>query len=159
MNNEILIIGGGIAGVRLASLLAKDGIPFKIIEAREYLGGRILTKIEDDNNYFDLGPTWFWPENEPTITKLIKDLNIPIVEQYNQGDSLLELSNDGNIKRFDSNSVNNQSMRIIGGVKKLVDVIKKDIPKKSIHTNIKVKNSLEVMILILLKLLIMKPRN
>lgn len=139
MNNEIIIIGGGISGLRLASLLAKAGISFKILESRDYVGGRVLTKIEDKNNYFDLGPTWFWPEKEPIITKLIKDLHIPTVEQYNQGDSLLELDKDGNVKRFDSSTVNSRSIRIIGGVKELIDNIKKNIPKEAIHTNTKVK--------------------
>ncbi|MFF7217889.1 NAD(P)-binding protein [Mammaliicoccus sciuri] len=59
MNDHIIIIGGGIAGLRLASLLQKENIPYKILEAREHLGGRVLTQIEDEKNYFDLGPTWY----------------------------------------------------------------------------------------------------
>ncbi|MEB6292458.1 NAD(P)-binding protein [Mammaliicoccus sciuri] len=43
MNDHIIIIGGGIAGLRLASLLQNENIPYKILEAREYLGGRVLT--------------------------------------------------------------------------------------------------------------------
>ncbi|WP_436884119.1 flavin monoamine oxidase family protein [Mammaliicoccus sciuri] len=139
MNDHIIIIGGGIAGIRLASLLQKENIPYKILEAREYLGGRVLTQIEDEKNYFDLGPTLYWPEKEPTITQLIKDLNIPTMEQFNNGKSLLQLSNDGNIKSFDSEAVNSKSYRIIGGVKKLIDVIKKVIPNESIHTHTIVK--------------------
>ena len=76
-----------------------------------------MTQIEDEKNYFDLGPTWYWPEKEPTITQLIKDLNIPTMEQFNNGKSLLQLSNDSNIKSFDSDAVNSKSYRIIGGVK------------------------------------------
>ncbi|MFU1791232.1 FAD-dependent oxidoreductase [Mammaliicoccus sciuri] len=128
MNHNIIIIGGGIAGLRLASLLQKENIPYKILEAREHLGGRVLTQIEDEKNYFDLGPTWYWPEKEPTITQLIKDLNIPTMEQFNNGKSLLQLSNDSNIKSFDSDAVNSKSYRIIGGVKKLIDVLKKIFP-------------------------------
>lgn len=36
------------------------------------------------------------------------------MEQFNNGKSLLQLSNDGNIKSFDSEAVNSNSYRIIG---------------------------------------------
>lgn len=40
--SEIIIIGGGIAGLSAACHLAKNGVTdFKILEARQKLGGRI----------------------------------------------------------------------------------------------------------------------
>ena len=46
MNTDIVIIGGGISGLHTAYQLQKRGIDFILIEARDRLGGRILS-----NNY------------------------------------------------------------------------------------------------------------
>lgn len=67
MTYPILIAGGGITGLRIGSLLADKDIPFKLLETRDRLGGRILTHTDTQGNSFDLGPTWYWPETEPTI--------------------------------------------------------------------------------------------
>lgn len=112
---KVLIIGGGVSGLRLGSLLAKEDVSFKILESRERVGGRVLTHNQD-NNYFDLGPTWFWPDTEKTITNLITELNIPTIEQYNEGFSLLELSKHQTPKYVESSELNNKSRRIVGGL-------------------------------------------
>lgn len=137
MKFQMLIIGGGVSGLRIGSLLSKADISFKILESRDRLGGRVLTDIKD-NNYFDLGPTWYWPESENTIVNLIDELNISTVEQYNSGSSLLEFSKDNAPKRVASSEVNSESMRIIGGVNTLVDALKNDVTPDSIETGKKV---------------------
>ena len=40
---EVLIVGGGVCGTRLADLLRMRGVPFLLAEARDQLGGRIRT--------------------------------------------------------------------------------------------------------------------
>lgn len=136
MKYPVIIIGGGISGLRIASLLHEKNIPFKILEARNRIGGRIYTHIEDEENYFDLGPTWYWPDNEPVISGLVQSLKLPVTPQYNSGKSLLE-TNDGPPKQIDSSEVNSFSMRFTGGVKSLVDAVKKDIPASNIQLNTK----------------------
>ena len=37
---DVLIVGGGLSGLSLADMLADRGIDYKLIEARERLGGR-----------------------------------------------------------------------------------------------------------------------
>lgn len=134
---KVLIIGGGVSGLRIGSLLSKEDIDFKILESRERVGGRVLTHNQD-NNYFDLGPTWFWPDTEKTITNLINELNIPTIEQYNEGYSLLELSKHQTPKYVESNELNSKSKRIVGGVNTLVNVLKGSIPSNNIELNKKV---------------------
>lgn len=53
-----LIIGGGIAGLGTAALLAADGHEVVLLEARDVLGGR-AGSYERDGFRFDTGPSWY----------------------------------------------------------------------------------------------------
>jgi len=44
MKTEVLIVGGGLAGLSLADKLAREGVDFLLVEAQNRLGGRILTE-------------------------------------------------------------------------------------------------------------------
>lgn len=76
MNNPVVIVGAGLSGLRAASLLSAQGIKCLVLEARNRIGGRVLsTSVLDrpELGKFDLGPTWFWPQYEYTITNLVKN--------------------------------------------------------------------------------------
>jgi phytoene desaturase len=53
-----IIVGGGIAGLATASLLAKAGMKVQLFEAREKVGGRAYI-WEKDGFTFDMGPSWY----------------------------------------------------------------------------------------------------
>ena len=53
-----VVIGGGIAGLSSAALLAKAGMKVKLYEARDSLGGR-ASLWEQDGFRFDMGPSWY----------------------------------------------------------------------------------------------------
>ena len=61
----VIIVGGGISGLHTAYELAKQGVKFKLLEARSRLGGRILSRPSERDRLttsrYDLGPSWFWP--------------------------------------------------------------------------------------------------
>ena len=56
--SDVVIIGGGIAGLASAALLAKDGHSVTVLEQREALGGRAGV-WEQDGFRFDTGPSWY----------------------------------------------------------------------------------------------------
>ena len=58
MTKKAVIIGGGIAGLATAGLLAKAGMSVTVLEARERVGGRAYT-WEKDGFKFDMGPSWY----------------------------------------------------------------------------------------------------
>ncbi len=57
-NKSVIVIGGGVAGLATASLLAKSGYEVTIIEKNSSLGGRART-LSANSFQFDMGPSWY----------------------------------------------------------------------------------------------------
>ena len=53
-----VVVGGGIAGLATAALLAKAGMKVTVLEAREKVGGRAYI-WQKDGFTFDTGPSWY----------------------------------------------------------------------------------------------------
>ncbi|MFF0910008.1 phytoene desaturase family protein [Microbacterium enclense] len=57
-SQRIVVVGGGIAGLGTAALLAHEGHDVQLFEARDQLGGR-AGSWESDGFRFDTGPSWY----------------------------------------------------------------------------------------------------
>ena len=53
-----MVVGGGVAGLASAALLAREGYRTTVLEAREEVGGRASTWSADGFR-FDIGPSWY----------------------------------------------------------------------------------------------------
>ncbi|MEK7663327.1 MAG: phytoene desaturase family protein, partial [Actinomycetota bacterium] len=58
MTKSVVIIGGGIAGLASAALLARDGYQVTLLEKHKEVGGR-AGSWEKDGFRFDTGPSWY----------------------------------------------------------------------------------------------------
>lgn len=58
MTRSVAIIGGGIAGLATAALLAADGCEVELFEQQDEVGGR-AGSYEVDGFRFDTGPSWY----------------------------------------------------------------------------------------------------
>ena len=141
MKTDYLIVGAGLSGLYIAHQLEKMGKSFRIIEARDRIGGRILSHpIIDpaaDLSSFDsvdMGPSWFWPQMHPRITQLIDNLMLPIFPQYSQGAYLLENQQNSAPIRYESGFEQSPtSMRIAGGMQSLVDSLLTSLPTNKVQ--------------------------
>ena len=82
---DVLIIGAGLAGLYTAQLLHRSGISCIVLEARDRIGGRILT-----TSGFDLGPSWFWPEMQPAMAAQVAVFGLPSFATASDGVVLFE---------------------------------------------------------------------
>lgn len=142
MNNPVVIVGAGLSGLRTASLLTAQGIQCMVLEARDRVGGRALS-ITDPNRpdlgKFDLGPTWFWPQYESTITNLVNELNLGTFVQNTKGAMLSERFQNKAPEHYvlPENSTA-RSIRFIGGVQSLIDAVADTIPSGVIELETRV---------------------
>ncbi|MGG0856135.1 FAD-dependent oxidoreductase [Metabacillus fastidiosus] len=142
MKNPVVIVGAGLSGLRAASLLTAHGIKCRILEARDRIGGRVLSTSapnRPDLGKFDLGPTWFWPQYERTISNLVKELNLETFDQYTKGAMLAErFQNEAPERYILPENPDTRSIRFIGGVQTLIDAIANTIPSEIVELDTRV---------------------
>lgn len=129
---KTVILGAGLSGIYAGYLLTKKGDDdFIILEARDRIGGR----IETFNNSVDLGPTWFWPEMQPALSKLVDTLDLETFNQYDTGNMLFEIDPHIPPRRTNAYHSSPQSKRFIGGVSQLVSALANRITPEKIQLN------------------------
>ena len=159
----IVIVGGGLSGLYAAFLLEQKGIAYRLLEARDTLGGRIAVakssgmthakpavfdkkaadndpsnKVSDNtesNNVFDLGPSWFWPDYQPQLSSLIESLNLSRFAQFEEGDMMVERAADQPPVRMQGYKSTPPSMRLVGGMAALIEALYARLDTRCIMTN------------------------
>lgn len=140
--NQVVIIGGGLAGLTAAYTLHKAGIGFVLLEARDRLGGRILTAdasgaVSVDG--YDLGPSWFWPDMQPAMASLVTELNLKSFIQQTEGDVVFHRMSREKAQRFRGVGQQPQSMRLAGGTGAIISALAGAIPDASVRTGCRVE--------------------
>lgn len=129
LHTETLIIGGGLAGLAAARALYAEGRDFLLVEARDRLGGRILTQ-NVGAGAFDLGPAWFWP-GQPRMEALVAKLGLTRFEQYANGDLAYEDQNG--VQRGQGYASMQGSYRLQGGIGALIAAMAETLPAERVR--------------------------
>ena len=85
---DVVVVGAGIAGLTAARTLLSAGRTVSVHEARDRVGGRLLS-VGDSDGAVDLGATWFWPD-EPQVQSLVAEVGVRTFQQWLFGDALFE---------------------------------------------------------------------
>lgn len=136
--DSVVIIGAGLSGLYLARVLEQRGYPISVLEARDRVGGRMVSeRIDADRNArVDLGPAWVWPALQPRLSRLMEELEIAVFAQTVDGYSLRQ-GPDGRVQRHAGPSPHSESYRIVGGAQAIVDALADGLGA-SIHLNTEV---------------------
>lgn len=133
---DIVVVGGGLCGLYLASNLHAQGYSVALYEARDRLGGRILSvPCHSARSMVDLGPTWFWPNNQPRIRRLIAELGLQCFPQHDEGSVLQLTDHEQQPQTIHVTDLHGGAQRLAGGMSALIDALALRLPSDSIHLN------------------------
>lgn len=130
MQTDVLIVGAGLAGLALARHLEAAGRDWHIVEARDRVGGRILTRSVAGVPV-DLGPAWIWP-GQMRIDRLLRDVGLTTFPQYADG-RLVYQDGSGAVRRDIDMAPMAGSLRIAGGIGGLTERLADTLANDRIH--------------------------
>lgn len=129
----ILIIGAGLSGLLSGFRLKQAGIPFKILEARNRIGGRVNTVYKSNTAPVEMGATWFHPQHTNLIA-LLEELGVGHFEQHKEN-SVFYQKSDIHPTHIIQIPDQPPSYRIHGGTANLVNYLVKKLDKNDILIN------------------------
>ncbi len=141
---SVAIVGGGLAGLYAARRLYALGMSFQLFEARERLGGRILSTNDQgqpSNDGFDLGPSWFWPEMQRGMAALVEELGLATFPQQSDGDAVIERMSREEPKRYQGIPQAPQSLRVTGGTGALITALAEKLPPEALRLGMRVTHA------------------
>ncbi|MGB5171182.1 flavin monoamine oxidase family protein [Eudoraea sp.] len=129
----VIIIGAGLSGLLTAYRLKKAKIPFKVLEERNRIGGRVYTCYGHNNTPVEMGATWFGQQHH-LLLSLLKELGLAYFEQYMKGTSYYQASSNNAAQAIE---LPNQepSYRIVGGTGQLIKRLFKELDEKDVILN------------------------
>lgn len=133
----IIIIGGGLSGLLTAYRLKQESIPFKVLEARNRVGGRINTVYGTDHTPVEMGATWFGKQHRHLIA-LLEELGIDSFEQFMEGKAFFQPFSTAPAESIQIPS-QPPSYRIAGGSSGLTDRLYRNLDENDILRNQEVR--------------------
>ena len=133
-DQRIVVVGAGLAGLVAAWRLQQRGVAdVTVLEARDRLGGRIasvdaagrqLDPAVAALDRFDLGPTWYWPQLQPALERLVAELGLRSFDGGDDGDLLFERSPHEPPRRMPSYASEPGSARLQGATGAVVAALR-----------------------------------
>src|SRR5690242_17747947 len=98
---DVAVVGAGLAGLTAARRLVQAGRSVIVLEARDRVGGRVLTESLGGNDFAELGGMFQGPTQD-RIKALANEVSVALIPTYNTGNNVfwangrrLEYSNTG----------------------------------------------------------------
>lgn len=122
IKTDILIIGAGLTGLTLAYLLRNSDYQVVIVEARERIGGRILTKSDPGEATIEMGATWLGPSHT-RLQSLLNELELITFKQKLGSRAIYEPNSMSPHQLVSLPQEQQASYRITGGTSSLTETL------------------------------------
>ena len=102
---DVVVVGGGLAGLQAARTLVAAGRTVVVLEARDRVGGRVHGRtLSDGATVVEVGGQWIGP-SQHLMLQLNSELGLETFPTYDEGDNLLQFGTtqaryDGTIPRI-----------------------------------------------------------
>ena len=93
---DVVVVGGGLAGLSAARAVLDAGRSVVVLEARDRVGGRTLNRRIGDG-VFDMGGQFVSPDQE-NVKRLVREFGLELIPMYTQGRRIQDLA--GDISRY-----------------------------------------------------------
>jgi monoamine oxidase len=95
---DVVVVGAGLSGLTCARRLAEAGKSVRVIEARDRVGGRTLSRVVGRGT-FDLGGQWIGPRQHRVLA-LSRELGLATFPTYDEGKKILAAGGKTRSYRF-----------------------------------------------------------
>jgi monoamine oxidase len=131
---NVAIVGGGLCGLALARHLQGWVGPMALYEARERLGGRVLSlPVREGTPRVDLGPAWYWPSSQPLMVQLVDELELQSFAQFDEGEVLAQQAAGDAPSVAQRGPVHDGARRLANGMASLTDALAQQLPTQHVH--------------------------
>lgn len=141
---QVGIIGGGLSGLYAAYLLEQIGITdYVLLEAKSHLGGRLISPVSlaSENglleafSHFDLGGTWYWPDIQPHLDRVVRHFGLKAYPQSEDGDMMIDRANFATPVRVGGYVSAPPMMRLAGGMRSFITSIADKLSAQRVFTS------------------------
>ncbi|MET8563137.1 FAD-dependent oxidoreductase [Streptomyces flaveolus] len=132
-SHDVVVVGAGASGLAAATLLHAAGRDTACLEARDRIGGRLLSAAASDpGRSLDLGATWFW-SGEERVRDLAARGGVTTFDQHLAGDTLLQ--DTTGVRRLAGNLLDAPARRFTTGSRSLASALAAALPAGTVRLN------------------------